>query len=449
MSLTFITFPLTLSEDKHELVIFLIENGYFFKEETDESTILKNSHTKHLSDLSSGKTLVALDLRISEKCNFGCKHCIVGQSEKSKPLMKEQMAIDAVNAFMACSKTGGIDLHFGNAEPFLNFNVLQATYNHLNEHYPDAEKRVSVNTNLSLLNEAKAQFLTQSGITTYVSLDGEKPANDAIRIFKKGGVGTYDVVMEKMSLLEKYGHPIEGISVTATDQNYQFFGPNFIDWCHTRGYTSLGFDFDLINPLSISVDERVEILHSMWIRAEELGMEFFGTWMTPFINITSKSIMQEEYAFCKGIHGRAISIDGDGQIHICGYSDTMLGHFSKLHESIQPGGKLYALVESRLVGNVSHCHGCEIEGACAGQCYATCESSQQKASEQCIFYRKVTKKFLETYAGMEESWHYIIQKGGDNHGFPQAQSSPRCFHAVEASELLLISPWKWMGFSKF
>lgn len=396
-----VNYPFVAEGAELELLECLAENGFLLKEDSDESTILATSHAQYLSELSEGKTLVFLDLRISEKCNFGCKHCLIGRSDKSQPIMKKKLAIDIIDAFMACSTKGNVDLHFGNAEPFLNFRVLQAAYQHLSENYPEIKRRVSVNTNLSLLTEEMAKFLVESEITAYVSLDGEKQANDAIRIFKKGG-GTFDTIVEKMHLLEASGHPIDGISVTITDLNYRFFGPEFIDWCHEQGYTSLGLDFDLVNPLLVSVDERVEILHSMWLRTEELGIEFFGTWMTPFVNLTSKSILSEEYAFCKGIQGRSFSVGSDGNMHICGYSETSLGHFSEMQANISPGGKLYELVKSRLVGQVEGCRGCEIEGACAGQCFVTCEASAEKVWDQCDFFRKVTRKFLATYAEMEE-----------------------------------------------
>lgn len=392
------------TEEESDLIEALKESFIFLKEDMDEEIICDIANNDWLKKFVNGETIKYLDLRISEKCNFGCTHCISGKAKKNS-MMSLETAIEVVdyvidflrNAHPEFSK---LDVHYGNAEPLLNFSVIKAVQNHFNAKYPDIDKIVSINTNLSVLSEQMAEFFINEGILIYVSLDGLKEANDSIRVWKNGK-GTFDLIMSKMDMLKKKGYLIEGISVTITDGNYKHFDLSFIDWCKNQGYKSLAMDFDLVNPLKVSVEERVDLLVSFWKKSKDIDIEFFGTWITPFLNLSNRSITNEHYAFCKGIHGQSLSVSSDGNVYICGSSSTPICHYKDLENALNENGKMYNLVKSRLIGNNNMCKGCIIEGACAGQCQVTQEHSQQKIEDQCNFYRLVTTELLKAQGTMD------------------------------------------------
>ena len=132
----------------------------------------------------------------------------------------------------------------------------------------------------------------------------------------------------------------------------------------------------------------------MWKKCNELNIEFFGTWITPFLNISNRSITDKHYAFCKGVQGKSLSVAPNGLVYLCGSSSTSLGYYKEIDSSFSVGGLAYNLVSSRLIGKNEMCKGCIIEGSCAGQCHVTDEHSIDNKRKLCDYYRAVTERLL-------------------------------------------------------
>jgi uncharacterized protein len=391
-------------EDEIELIEALKSSYLLMPEGVFEKELVEEVNNEYLQKVANGKTLDLLDLRISEKCNFGCKHCISSKSKSGK-VMTVKTAISAVDSFIRYLSVSGrdvskLDIHYGNAEPLMNFSVIRQVQEYLRSQYSRIDVASSVNTNLSLLTAEMADFLVKEKVDIYVSLDGDKTANDLIRVFKNGK-GTYDTILRKISLLKKFGKTLQGVSVTITEKNFKYFSLSFIDWCIENGFCSLAVDFDLVNAINIPLDEMVDFLSSAWEICQKRKIEFFGTWMAPFLNVSNNSVVDNHYAFCKGVHGRSISVSPDEQVYICGYSSTALGNIWDIGGMFSPGGGMYELISSRLIGRNKFCEGCIIEGACAGQCQSTNEYSQENKINLCDFYRAITEKLL-TIQGASE-----------------------------------------------
>lgn len=288
-------------EDEAELINALKASFLLLPDGVSEELICEEQNIAYMSRVATGETIEFLDLRISEKCNFGCAHCISSMAQ-SNEIMDSEIAINVVDCVIAFLKERNpkfskIDVHYGNAEPLINFTLIKEVQRHLRKKYPHLNKVVSINTNLSLLTEKMAEFLIKENIAIYASLDGVREANNSIRVFKNGK-GTFDVIWKKMSLLKKKGKGLEGISVTITDANFPYFNLSFADWCAENEFRSVAMDFDLVNYLNIPLDERVDFIALMWEKCKKLGIEFFGTWITPFLNVSNRSIVNKHYAFC-------------------------------------------------------------------------------------------------------------------------------------------------------
>lgn len=394
----------SFSEEDGELIKMLLSSYLLLPAEETEELICEKANQEHLEELSNGRKLRFIDLRISELCNFGCKHCISAKA-RSNRLMKIEVAIKSLAHVMKFllerqPKISEIDLYYGNAEPLINFPLIVETQGFLNSAFPHIKKNVSINTNLSLINEGMADFFVSEGIAVYTSLDGRKKANDSIRVFRNGR-GTFDTIWRKITLLRKKGVGLGGISITLTDANFPFFDDSLPSWCANNGFTSVAMDFDLVNPLKIPITERVEFLASMWEQCNKLGIEFFGTRITPFLNVSNRSITEKHYAFCKGIHGESVSISPDGIMYLCGSSSKPLCHYSEVSSSFRKGGTAYEIVSSRLIGKNEMCKGCIIEGACAGQCYVTSEHSINNMKGKCTYYRQLTERLLQLQGGID------------------------------------------------
>lgn len=401
-----ITYELYMSVDENtkEVLQYFIEAYLYLPFSLTEQKMCDKINSFYMYEFRQGKTFEWLDLRVSEVCNFGCSHCIAHSANHNR-IMTLEVAIRTVDDYVKFKKWSDINfnslkIHFGNCEPLLNFGVIQETVNHISKKYPEYEKEYSINTNLTLLTEEMATFFIQNSIEVYTSLDGPEAGNDSIRTYKNGK-GTYQDIMKKIEMMKVMGKPIGGISVTITDINYEFLNDDFIQWCRNMNFQSVAYDFDLINATSIAVEEKARFLCDTWEKFSSVGIEFYGTWITPFLKISNYSASNSAYAFCKAMMGKNLSVDATGNIYACSYSDYNICTFDNIKKSIDKGGKYYNLVAEHLVGCIIYpeCRDCEFEGACNGQCNQTrAHANSLTVREQCNYYKTVTNMMLKIQA---------------------------------------------------
>lgn len=396
---------LSLRELRSKITHDLIEASYITEDE-DEREYLFFRNREWMKKVIGGGQLHLLNLMISEACNFGCEHCLhkcsiqTGLTHGQKKIMNWEIAKKAIDEYAAVLKRQdkrNLNVHFGSAEPLLNWPVLQKSVTYIRFLDPDA--RLAVNTNLSLLTAEMAAFLRDNRVYISTSLDGPAIGNDAIRVFKDGS-GTFDAIVAKFKILADVGYPLDGFSITINDLNFDSINADFIAWAHQQGFRGIATDIDLINTKNSkhSVDDCINKLMELRRICHGYEMENFGTWTTAYDNLVNEPD-DNMPTFCKAIKGRNISINPSGKIFICGHTNTSLGSLDEFNKIFEADSPYVKLVESRLPGNDPMCFGCEIEGVCAGQCQITREvasvTGNGRDSLLCRFYRSVTRKLLE------------------------------------------------------
>ncbi|MBU4455049.1 radical SAM protein, partial [Patescibacteria group bacterium] len=203
-------------------IFFLIKHGF------NEKEFLHKQKDLHLSKVSAGQTIDRMGLAISDSCNFGCVHCIHFQPSSNNGVMlpiyqkpAEQLnmswetAKKCIDQYVALIREQGHNhckIHFGNAEPLINWPVIKKIL-----HYCDGMDNLTfefaINTNLVLMTREIAEAFKKYQVRIATSLDGTLQANDAIRI-SKGGHGTFDRIVKKFDLLAEIDYPLDGFSIT-------------------------------------------------------------------------------------------------------------------------------------------------------------------------------------------------------------------------------------------
>ena len=394
-------------------VCFLVEPGL------DEKNHLHRQKAQQLLKVGARQTIDRIGLAISDSCNFGCTHCIHFQPSKEtgkvlpmyqKPFKQLNMSwetakrcIDRVAALARENDQTTLKVHFGNAEPLINWPVIEKILRYYSE-VTDLIFEFAINTNLVLMTRGIAETLKRYRVNVATSLDGAEEANNAIRI-TKGGKGTYQEILEKFDLLDEIGYPLDGFSITVTTGNYHLVDADVIDLAAERGMTNIAFDYDLIGLANVSVAERVEKLIRLKRYANSRGIDFFGTWDSPFRNLTSESLLTGNHAFCSAVQGKSLEFNVDGSIKVCGYTTTRVGHINDFDAMFHHDGGLFKMVQERFPGTDEYCDGCMIEGPCGGQCHVTREVVARSAADErqrlfadlCDFYREVTKALALEY----------------------------------------------------
>lgn len=356
--------------------------------------------------IQSARTIRFLDLVVSEGCNYGCPHCIHSRDVETGPfrMLNTYMTIGtaraAIDEFVRLQRTIGNDhlaIHIGSAEPLINWKTTHFIVQYVNSIDGFAKKRVTINTNLSLLSEDRARFLISHGVIISTSLDGVKEDNDTIRILKNGA-GTFDVILEKIQMLRMLGYLMDSVSLTVTGETIRKFNSTgYIDLLKRLGMTGVSIDFDLVGSADIAAEEVSSFLLAFYDLCTQNGIECFGTWTKPFENLFMDQDDPEAPpmpGFCKAVEGGNISVSPQGGLFMCGYTSSMLGNLGGMMQ--QYPETLLNLLARRTAVVESHCKGCELIAVCGGQCHTTHEvasfEQSPKVNVMCDIYRTVTRE---------------------------------------------------------
>ena len=409
-------------------IFFLVKPGF------DEKKFLREKKEQQLIQVQERRTVDRMGLAISDSCNFGCTHCIHFQPatnfgqvlliyQQATPQLNmtwetAKRCVDQYIALMRYQKRTHGKIHFGNAEPLVNWPVIKQVLEYCSK-MSDLSFEFAINTNMAFMTRQIAEALKKHQVHIATSLDGTQVANDAIRI-TKGGQGTFVHILKKFDLLVKIGYPLDGFSITITRRNFDLVDTDILDLAIERKMTSIAFDYDLVGLVHIPVEKRITKLMRLKKYANEHGVDFFGTWDSPFRNLTSESLLFGDHAFCAAVQGKSLEFNVNGSIKICSHTTTPIGHIDRFDGVFEERGGLVQIVASRFPGTNEYCSGCEIEGPCGGQCHVTREVVSCSASENrqkffvdmCDFYREITKALAIEY----------LRSNGDS----MASSRKRC-----------------------
>jgi len=395
-------------KDNQEIINDLKNAAYLIEDATDERDFTKKRNIEWMNRLPSGEHFYLLDLTVSEACNLGCAHCLhkcsvsLSESHGKKKFMDWETAKQSIDFFYKNAKKNGLKeeklwVHFGSAEPLLNWEIIARSILYLNGL---SEKiRIAINTNITLVDKEIAQFLKDYNVEVSTSLDGPINGNDAIRIYPDGR-GTFNKIIEKLELFESIGYPLDGFSITINDLNFDYIDDSFIEWAKQKNFKGIATDIDLINMKNAarSIDECVEKLISLRKSCLSRGIENFGSWTTSYQHLVNGS-EDGMPTFCRAVKGNNISVSPDGNFFICGHTTTQLGSLREKENVFDKIGAYALLVSQRLTGNDPMCTECILEGVCAGQCQITREVSRKTGNGReeylCNFYKQVTMRLLQ------------------------------------------------------
>ncbi|WP_199245141.1 radical SAM protein [[Phormidium] sp. ETS-05] len=331
--------PMTFSQlselyegDLEEVFSLLVARHFIVSGDQDDREVLAALHQNFLNQFQAGKNLSRLELAISNSCNFGCQHCMhflnneVPSRIAPSLHMSAKTAKESIDIFVDMVKKSGNNLvrvHFGNGEPLMNWATLVFALEYCDS-IEDISFSYAINTNLSLLDQNKAEVLKKYNVKISTSLDGVKDGNDAIRV-DRNGMGTFEVIMSKIQLLKSIGHPIDGFTVTVTDKNFHLIDQSIIDLAKEIGVKDVAMDFDLVRSIGITTESCVDKIIFLRRYANQKGLNFYGTWETPYRNLMSNSWVDAPHAFCPAMEGKTIEFNVDGTLKSCGHTNTIVG----------------------------------------------------------------------------------------------------------------------------
>ena len=237
---------------------FLIAPGF------DEKKYLLEQRTSHIESLNKGQTVDRMGLAISDSCNFSCPHCLHFQRDNSNgsklPVYKRpakqlnmnwETAKKCIDQYVSLMQRQGRTLckiHFGNAEPLINWLLIAKVLEYCDK-IKNLAFEYTINTNLVLMTREIALTLKRYNVRIATSLDGMSQANNAIRVTAKGQ-GTFDKIVEKVD---------HAFCAAVTGKSLEFNVDGSIKVC-SHSTTTVGHidEFSLVFNKAGKLDELVQ-----------------------------------------------------------------------------------------------------------------------------------------------------------------------------------------------
>ena len=392
-----------LDDESRIALTQLVANGFLVRLCENERESFFSAVSKGIYNAVIGKELRVLDLSVSELCNFGCRYCVHSRAvrlDKSRigqtGLMTTALAKTAIDVFLVHLDRCGIetwDLHFGSAESLLNFEVIKWVIEYI-ERIGRIPGNISLNSNFSLLTREMAEFFRDKCFRLNTSIDGLPEVSDLVRVYRNGSRASCDII-RAMNLVREIGYRVNGVGITFCDENFGMVDVDIIDWLKARDVPNILFDIDFVNMVSLDPEEAADKVVNMEVRCREIGILAEGVWKTPYKNIRDSGVSGIS-RFCASLMGNNLLVAPSGNLYICSYSATPLGHINKFPDCLRTGVFKKILVNSS-VANFSECRDCELEGHCLGGCFLTREGGKtqnQKITQMCTFYKAVTRRLL-------------------------------------------------------
>jgi len=379
-------------------------------------------------------------LMTAEVCNLGCSYCIAGRNmddaaSKRSILMPFEIAkagIDWYHSLVTRTQRRAY-VNFSGGEPLANRDVTLRAASYARGLFADFPLEMSINTNATLVDNEVAAHLSANRVAIATSLDGVPAASDAVRV-TKAGLGASSRILDGWRRLMDAGCELTGFMATINDKNYHHLDTGIIDFAREWGFSWVRVSYDVLHLLHVPVAQAAERVWSIYQYGRKHGITVEGFWTTAIHNLTQSATGGGKVAFfCGAVLGETISVHPDGRLSACGFSS---GNFGNVRQADAFNWDLHReLVSSYYAGARDFCHGCEIEGSCAGGCnisreLSSCNGNDSAIRYSCDLYREMTKRLLLAHFEDEPvAEPGAAADGGRDPGFSEftvAQRGRRC-----------------------
>ena len=391
------------------------------------NVITINRHTfisKSLFEDSPLKKLGALFIvEPTKRCNLLCSYCFAGCNSEKQPVMSHKSAHRVIELILA-TDFDNVTIEFSGGEALLEFGFIQFFVKELNKQLASSGKTVNLTmqTNATLLDEQKLNFLLENDISFGFSLDGDEKEHNVTRKYPQGQ-GTYDDVAKAIRLTRSKGRSI-GILSVLTQINSQNHLHNL------RSYQKLGACSVKLNPifpngraeenwqkLAIS-DSEILALQQQYLDylVEETGPLPEDNLLQMINNLSTCMRHYRCMLSCCGAGENMFTFAPNGDIYPCArYQEEKyrLGHIDDSDLKLQNLYKANALISdmsSRKVADIEKCRICTYRRFCEGDCsLATYEAygGWHYPHPRCDYYHGTYEQLFSYLSRHEELPHKL------------------------------------------
>jgi len=325
------------------------------------------------------KNVTVIVKPVGSRCNIACRYCynrFVTGSQKMK--MSQEVLERVIQDFTDLAEEA-VRFVWHGGEPLLAGKGFYSAVLRLQD---EARKETSckiknsIQTNGTLLNSSRVDFLTGNHFGVGISLDGPSTIHNTNRVYRSGK-GTYRKVMQAIGEFKQrnvnfgVGSVITKANVRDPETMYRFFRENDIDSFDVSPCAETNKETGELEPYSVEPKEYASFL---------IGM--FDIWMkedNPNITIRTlnnmiRSALGGSPSLCSFNRTctNILSVDYNGDISFCGrYMGIEEMRFGNIME--EPLSEIlqkpkFLEIERDISCVRDECKDCEVEDTCKGGC---------------------------------------------------------------------------------
>ena len=307
-------------------------------------------------------------------CNLRCSYCYYNSQCQSSRVMGADVLETVIVQLLALGqKTTHFCWHGG--EPTLAGTEFFERACKIQKRNLAPGQRVvnSIQTNGIVLNEGWMELFEQHGFQIGISLDGPATLHDSYR--RDGnGEGTHSRVMDRVSLLQRYGFPF-GVICVLTDKNVMD-PAGLTDYFYENGIRTVNFGLAVaynergqLESYSITPDQLANFmigLYKKWIEIDD------PTFRIPRLDEYIRGVINRPTRTCEFNDwcNHFLMFDYDGTVRSCCSLplDWVLGNLMEqpLQEILR--SKAMHEIKRRITQARRMCKGCAWQTACNGGC---------------------------------------------------------------------------------
>ena len=406
-------FPEINSEDLEELIFHLyIRNIIKINHECFMSeTLFQDGPIKKLSPL--------FIVEPTKRCNLSCTYCFAECTDKNQPVMTEASANRIIELIFE-TDFEELTIEFSGGEALLEFEFIKYFVKELNKKRLSSTKKIqlAMQTNATLLNEEKLNFLLENNIYFGFSLDGNEKNNNATRKYPNGK-GTYKDILKSIRLVQSKGRDVGVISVL-TNKNCSEYIENL------KSYEKAGIFGIKVNPIysggraednwsELSVSDS-KILKSQaqyldYIEKEEQPVREEN--LSQMVKNISTCIRDYRCMLsCCGAGESNFTFAPDGNIYPCArYQNDkkyIIGNINDKSVRLQEmykNNNLILAMRSRKIENIEKCRECVYKRFCEGDCSLATHEAFGKWNiphPRCDYYKGIYDMLFEHISRHED-----------------------------------------------
>ena len=368
------------------LVKELKSRSFLVPIDLDEYEVVQRDMRHRELCLPSGYLVRALQLIISNQCNFGCKFCFFKDHTSASRLdlvgreLNMQMSLDmarmAIENVLNIQRKHGqqsVNVEFFGGEPLMNWPAIKYVLETFGRNGREGFPKInySITTNGKALSREMAAIFKKYDVTVTISYNFpatcEEPDPEKYSNFTS--------VKQSLEILKEIGNTLTFNTVLSTDALEYFDSKAYVDFCQHNNVQMIGLILDLNLEFykdRTNSDKAMETIMATFQYAKQLGMSVVGYWHEPFAQIAGHRALNFDsgYKGCPG-EGCKLSVEPEGHVFVCKGCSERIGHISDLEKVFShPKYKEYAFHAYR---NAPDCDGCIIENFCSTGCMGSIE----------------------------------------------------------------------------